>query len=962
MPYYLAEIRFNKNKSKKSEKKEKKRKRLIPSIVTLTLISLLISAPAMLFSAVAIACEPSLPSILNDLGFTNIALTDVETFSPGTYNITLYAEFACYCDQNELSYYAVETSDFQTLFTGPEGGNGYLTPPISKSFESDSQFGLSMLAPGPHRYFTETYLNPDCPPEQHSEVYRNLDSPGMFLIGFENLFGGGDRDYNDMVFSIVPVGHIEIVSVTRSPETPNYDQSVKISAQVITEYSDIESVILSYQIDSASWINVTMSLADGFYVADIPAQPYNTAVNYKVYASDTAGNSDVSELFSYVVGDFVPPVISNVVYVPNSPYHYQIVTVSAKVTEPADASGVKNVTLWYTAAGTWTFTDMTLHEGLWTADIPGQGGGLHVNFFVEAFDNAGNNAETSTFGYTVIIPNWPPIAEFSESASIVYTGEVIDFDASGSYDTDGYIVGYSWYFSDGNTDSGVTVSHSYVEDGEYTVTLKVVDDDGAFGIKTSSIVVKNRPPVADLDTSSAILDKKEIVTFNASGSYDPDGTIVSYSWDFGDGNTATGVTVSHAYADNGSYVVTLTVTDNDGATDSAHATKTIMNRHPVAIFTESAHTVYSSENIHFDASESHDPDGTIVSYSWDFGDGNTATGVTASHSYATSGTYTVTLTVTDNDGATDSITATKTVMNRHPVASFTETAEVVDTEEAISFDASDSSDPDGYIVDYSWDFGDGTQGTGVSVQHAYSQDGTYTVILTVTDNDGATNSTEAIKTVLNRSPVASFTESAHTVYSSENIHFDGSESHDPDGVIVSYSWDFGDGNTATGVEVDHAYEDDGVYTVTLTVIDDDDATGSATATKNVLNRPPIASFTENATIVSKDEAIHFDASESHDPDGTIVNYLWDFGDGNTTTGVTSDHAYSEDGNYTVTLTVTDDDGASASLVAAKIVETETALPLAVLSVIGLGVTALTATLIYGLFIRRKKKAKENPYA
>ena len=130
-----------------------------------------------------------------------------------------------------------------------------------------------------------------------------------------------------------------------------------------------------------------------------------------------------------------------------------------------------------------------------------------------------------------------------------------------------------------------------------------------------------------------------------------------------------------------------------------------------------------------------------------------------------------------------------------------------------------------------------------------------------------------------------------------------------------------------------------------------------------MNRPPIASFTENATIVSKDEAIHFDASESHDPDGTIVNYLWDFGDGNTATGVTSDHAYSEDGNYTVTLTVTDDDGASALLVAAKIVETETeteietTLSLAVLSVIGLGVTALTATLIYGLFIRRKKKKK-----
>ncbi|MHC3130141.1 MAG: PKD domain-containing protein [Candidatus Bathyarchaeota archaeon] len=571
-----------------------------------------------------------------------------------------------------------------------------------------------------------------------------------------------------------------------------------------------------------------------------------------------------------------PPVISNVTHVPNPPDPYEIVTVSAKVTEPADASGVKNVTLWYTAAASWASTGMTLHGGLWTANIPGLSKGVYVKYFVEAFDNAGNNAKTSTLDYMVTIPNIPPVAEFSKSASTVYTSEVIDFDASGSYDIDGYIVSYSWDFGDGNTDSGVTVSHSYVDDGEYSVTLSVVDDDGAVGSKTASIIVKNRPPVADLNTSTAILDKEEIVTFNASGSYDPDGYIVDYSWDFGDGNTATGVT--------------------------------------------------------------------------------------ASHSYPTSGTYTVTLTVTD-DGATDSITATKTVRNRPPVASFTETAEIVDTEETISFDASESSDPDGTIVSYSWDFGDGTKGTGVSVQHAYSQDGSYIVTLTVTDNDGAKDTAEATKMVHNRSPIASFTESAETVSSGESIDFDGSESHDPDGTIVSYSWDFGDGNTATGVEVDHAYEDDGVYTVTLTVIDDDDATGSATATKNVLNRPPIASFTENATIVSKDEAIHFDASESHDPDGTIVNYLWDFGDGNTATGVTSDHAYSEDGNYTVTLTVTDDDGASALLVAAKIVETETeteietTLSLAVLSVIGLGVTALTATLIYGLFIRRKKKKK-----
>jgi PKD repeat protein len=234
------------------------------------------------------------------------------------------------------------------------------------------------------------------------------------------------------------------------------------------------------------------------------------------------------------------------------------------------------------------------------------------------------------------------------------------------------------------------------------------------------------------------------------------------------------------------------------------------------------------------------------------------------------------------------------------------------------------------------------------------------VTLTVTDNDGATDSATATKTVVNRPPVANFTESAHTVDSGEAIDFDASVSYDPDGTIVTYTWDFGDGNTATGINVDHAYEDDGIYNVTLTVIDNDDATCSSNATKTVLNRGPVAGFTESAHAVNVDETIDFNASESSDPDGTIVSYSWDFGDGATATGVTVDHAYSEVGNYTVTLTVTDDDGGSASATATKLVEKETigdTFSLAMISVIGLGVTALTATLLYAFYIRRRRKKK-----
>jgi len=511
---------------------------------------------------------------------------------------------------------------------------------------------------------------------------------------------------------------------------------------------------------------------------------------------------------------------------------------------------------------------------------------------------------------TTAVGPTPPVASFTYSPTTPFTSETVTFNASASYDPDGWIVGYAWNFGDGNTGSGVIATHAYVENGTYTVTLNVTDNDGLSNTVSKSITVLNRPPVAIFTESATSAPTGTVIHFNASDSYDPDGWIVSYAWNFGDGFTGTGVTIDHAYADNGTYTVTLTVTDNDGATGLVTHTKTISNRPPEASFTESAETVLTGVSIHFDASASYDPDGTIDSYSWGFGDGNTGTGMTIDHSYADNGTYTVTLTVTDNDGATDTATSTKTILNRPPVASFTESATTVPTGTVIHFNASASYDPDGSIVSYAWDFGDGFTGAGVTVDHAYADNGTYTVTLTVTDNDGASASTNATKTIQNRPPVAIFTESAETVLTGVVIHFNASGSYDPDGTIVSYFWDFGDGNTGAGVTIDHSYADNGTYTVTLTVTDNDGETGIASSLKTVLNRPPVALFTESATTAYVTEVIYFNASTSYDPDGVIVSYFWDFGDGTNTTGVTTSHSYAENGTYTVTLTVTDNDGAS----------------------------------------------------
>lgn len=164
--------------------------------------------------------------------------------------------------------------------------------------------------------------------------------------------------------------------------------------------------------------------------------------------------------------------------------------------------------------------------------------------------------------------------------------------------------------------------------------------DGAFG-------EPNEPPVATFTYSCP----DRTCSFDASESYDPDGSIVSYEWNFGDGNTGSGITANHTYVSDGTYTVVLTVKDNDGATDTDTQNVVVEgpNQPPVASFTYSC----TGLTCNFDGSASDDLDGTIISYAWDFGDGGTGTGVTASHIYGSSGTYTVVLTVTDDDNATD---------------------------------------------------------------------------------------------------------------------------------------------------------------------------------------------------------------------------------------------------------------------------------------------------------------------
>ena len=430
--------------------------------------------------------------------------------------------------------------------------------------------------------------------------------------------------------------------------------------------------------------------------------------------------------------------------------------------------------------------------------------------------------------------NTAPTADAEASETTIGAGDTVSFNGSGSFDPDGSITSYEWDFGDGASTTGQQATHTYDEPGAYTARLTVTDDNGTTAIDSVTVVVEgNDPPMPSLTASSTTVEPDQSITFDGSGSSDPDGSIISYEWEFGDGTTATGQQVTHAYADSGSYAATLTVTDDDGATASNSVSITVQGDDSlIASASGSPGEVMTGDTVTFDGSGSSASNSTITSYEWDFGDGTTATGQQVTHTYDTAGEYTATLTVTDDDGDTATDTVTTAVTNNSAPTAFP-SVESSTTEAGVelAFDGSGSSDPDGSITSYEWDFGDGSTATGTYTTHAYSSPGEYTATLTVTDDDGATaSSTVTITVDENDAPTASASASNTSPDTGDSVEFDASGSSDPDGSIVSYEWDFGDGNTATGQQVSHTYDTQGEYTVTLTVTDDDGATATDTIT------------------------------------------------------------------------------------------------------------------------------------
>jgi PKD repeat protein len=268
------------------------------------------------------------------------------------------------------------------------------------------------------------------------------------------------------------------------------------------------------------------------------------------------------------------------------------------------------------------------------------------------------------------VANAAPIAD----AGGPYSGEagttVIQFNGAGSADSDGDALTFAWNFGDGSTATGAMPTHIYGTAGDFQVTLVVndsqTDSDPAVAAASITAPPSNLAPTANAGGPYEGQPGLSIM-FNGSLSSDPNGDALTFAWDFGDGAMATGVAPTHAFAADGTYVISLTV--NDGQVDSVASTTsaTVATRAANSAPTADAGGPYSGDAglaVNFDGRASDDPDGDVLSYRWDFGDGTIEFGATPSHVYAMAGTYTVRLVVNDGEFDSQAASTEATIINR----------------------------------------------------------------------------------------------------------------------------------------------------------------------------------------------------------------------------------------------------------------------------------------------------------
>ena len=519
--------------------------------------------------------------------------------------------------------------------------------------------------------------------------------------------------------------------------------------------------------------------------------------------------------------------------------------------------------------------------------------------------------------------NFAPVAAGEVEGSGHLEGVPVWFNAYGSTDnySDQDRLSYAWDFGDGSMGSGIRTSHVFLGDGTYNVVLKVSDPSGAWDEAVIPVIIGDQSPTANFTFQEDPAPIEGIAVQFQDLSTSPADQIVSWIWDFGDGrwsNRTSNEPVLHTYSWDGTFMVTLTVIDEDGSQDSLSLNITVEDSSPIADFSASSYTPIEGQPVTFsDLSVPAADD--IVNWYWDMGDGtlyNRTSGGSFQHTYVYNGSYRITLVVRDKDGSEDNVSKQIVVQNSFPVAGFS--LSVISPEEGQSVTFIDTTIEINPIVKWSWDLGDGTlieRSDNSSVLHTYADNGTYYAKLTVSDVDGDVNTFTRTVVVKDTSPVVSrlYTVDGASSYKEWDVvvfRVIASAQYDE---IVRYQWSFETLAFRADSETDfnstsHRYNSSGTYRVAVRVWDSDSYTERIIQI-TITDPAPVPDFTISTNV--NDRMVIFSAALTLDTenDQDWLRYRWFFGDGQQTDwshSFVTNHTYQQDGVYSVRLEVRDD--------------------------------------------------------
>ena len=489
--------------------------------------------------------------------------------------------------------------------------------------------------------------------------------------------------------------------------------------------------------------------------------------------------------------------------------------------------------------------------------------------------------------YTLKSPVPPvlPVANFTANKTEGIDPLTVEFtDTSTNYPTV-----WAWEFGDGTTSNLQNPKHTFVGKGVYQVNLTASNVNGSSGVKSLDINVTEKPePVLPVANFTASLT----VQFTDTSTNDP----TQWEWNFGDGTNSTEQNPVHVYNSEGTYTVTMVATNAAGSSYVRSMVITVTRLIPVANFTSNVTEGYAPLTVQFNDTSTNGAN----EWNWVFGDGTNSTEQNPVHVFSGEGTYRVTLIVTNGDGSSNPKSMDIKV-NRvpvSPVAGFTANSTEGSAPLTVQFTDTSTTSPN----EWNWNFGDGSTSTEQNPVHVFNGEGTYSVTLVATNDDGSSDP-KSMNIKVNRVPTPPVVNFTAKQTGPLTVQFNDASSNSPN----EWNWDFGDGSTSTDASPVHAYAAAGTYTVNLAVSNADGSdTISKTITVTGTSASPTASFTLAPQVGRAPLTVRFT-----DRSVNAASIKWDFGDGTTSTESNPSHTYTT-GFYIVKLTATNGDKSSTA--------------------------------------------------